>query len=80
MIQRLCHSVASVLAGGLSTEPITAKALSLCTFDGETPHLQEGRAMFYVDEGLLPVLCVCCSKSSVLKYFKSGGYKFYEEE
>ena len=57
--------MASVLAGGLSTAPITAKALSLCTFDGETPHLQEeGRAMFYVEEVLLPVLCVCCFKSS----------------
>ena len=72
-----------MLAGGLSTAPITAKALSLCTLDSETPHLQEGRAMFYVGEVLLPVLCVCCFKSSVLKYFKSGlsgGYKFYEEE
>ena len=45
---RGCATVASVLAGGLSTAPITAKALSLCTLDGETPHLQEGRAMFYV--------------------------------
>ena len=37
---RGCATVASVLAGGLSTAPITAKALSLCTFDGESPHLQ----------------------------------------
>ena len=61
---RGCATVASVLAGGLSTAPITAKALSLCTFDGESPHLQEGSAMFYVDEVLLPVLCVCCFKIS----------------
>ena len=72
--------MASVLAGGLSTAPITAKALSLCTFDGETPHLQEeGRAMFYV--GFFQFCASAVSRLvSVLKYFKSGGNKFYEEE
>ena len=71
--------MASVLAGGLSTAPITAKALSLCTFDGETPHLQEGSAMFYV--GFFQFCASAVSRLvSVLKYFKSGGNKFYEEE
>ena len=75
--------MASVLAGGLSTEPITAKALSLCTLDGETPHLQEGSAMFYVGFFQFCASAVSRVVSSVLKYFKSGlsgGYKFYEEE
>ena len=73
--------MASVLAGGLSTAPITAKALSLCTFDGETPHLQEGRAMPMLYVGFFQFCASAVSRLvSVLKYFKSGGNKFYEEE